>query len=132
MNRPGAARQALAQANRQLDRTGVWIAHPGHVGASLDGSTVARIIEWIGTVAGALAAGGRTGFVLTGGETAAIALDHLAVDSITIADEVQPGIPGAVLAGGTGDGLPIVTKAGGFGDPAAIYDSIGWLRSRPA
>lgn len=132
LNRPGAARQALAQANRQLDRTGVWIAHPGHVGASLDGSTVARIIEWIGTVAGALAAGGRTGFVLTGGETAAIALDHLAVDSITIADEVQPGIPGAVLAGGTGDGLPIVTKAGGFGDPAAIYDSIGWLRSRPA
>lgn len=132
LGRPGAARRALAEASRQLDRAGVWIAHPGHVGASIDGSLVTRIIEWIGTVAGALAAGGRTGFVLTGGETAAIAVDHLAVDSITIAGEIQPGIPGAVLSGGTGDGLPIVTKAGGFGDPAALYDAIGWLRSRPA
>lgn len=128
----GAARRALAAAARQFDRAGVWIAHPGHLGAAIEGPTVNRVIEWIGTVAGALAAGGRTGFVLTGGETAAIALDHLAVDSITIAGEVQPGIPGAVLAGGSGDGLPIVTKAGGFGDPAAIYDGIGWLRSRPA
>ena len=132
LGRSGAARRALAEASRQLDRDGVWIAHPGHVGSSIDGSLVTRIIEWIGTVAGALAAGGRTGFVLTGGETAAIAVDHLAVDSITIAGEIQPGIPGAVLSGGTGDGLPIVTKAGGFGDPAALYDGIGWLRSRPA
>ena len=132
LGRSGAARRALAEASRRLDRDGVWIAHPGHVGSSIDGSLVTRIIEWIGTVAGALAAGGRTGFVLTGGETAAIAVDHLAVDSITIAGEIQPGIPGAVLSGGTGDGLPIVTKAGGFGDPAALYDGIGWLRSRPA
>ncbi len=132
LKQSGAARRALAEASRSLDADGVWIAHPGHVGASIDDSSVARIIDWIGTVAGALGAGGRTGFVLTGGETAAIALDHLAVDSITIAGEIQPGIPGAVLAGGTGDGLPVVTKAGGFGDPAAIYDGIGWLRSRPA
>ena len=132
LDRPGAARRALTEASRQLERDGVWIAHPGHVGPSIDGSLVTRIIEWIGTVAGALAVGGRTGFVLTGGETAAIALGHLAVDSITIAGEIQPGIPGAVLAGGTGDGLPVVTKAGGFGDPAAIYDGIGWLRSQPA
>ena len=132
LGRSGAARQALNEASHQLDRDGVWIAHPGHVGTTIDGSSVTRIIEWIGTVAGALAAGGRTGFVLTGGETAAIAVDHLAADSITIAGEIQPGIPGAVLSGGTGDGLPIVTKAGGFGDPAAIYDGIGWLRSRPA
>jgi uncharacterized protein YgbK (DUF1537 family) len=131
LNRPGAARQALNEAGRQLDRYGVWIAHPGHVGTPIDESSVTRIINWIGTVASALAAGGRTGFVLTGGETAAIALENLAADSITIAGEIQPGIPGAVLSGGTGDGIPIVTKAGGFGDPAALYDGIGWLRSRP-
>ncbi len=133
LHRNGAARRALQAAARRLDHDGVWIAHPGHVGSEIEPSIVQRIIDWIGTVAGALAAsGGRTGLVLTGGETAAIALDHLAASSITIAGEVQPGVPGAFLSGGAGDGMPIVTKAGGFGDPAAIYDAIGWLRSRPA
>ena len=130
LGRRGAARLALADADRQFASNGVWIAHPGHVGRAIAGATVGRIIDWIGTVASALVAGGRTGFLLTGGETAAIALDHLAAESITILGEVQPGIPGAALSGGTGDGLPIVTKAGGFGNPAAIYDGIGWLRSR--
>ena len=133
LHRVGAARRALQAAARQLDRNGVWIAHPGHVGAAIEPAIVKRVIDWIGTVAGALAATGRRpGLVLTGGETAAIALDHLAASSITIAGEVQPGIPGAFLTGGSGDGMPIVTKAGGFGDPAAIYDAIGWLRARPA
>ena len=129
----GSTRRALAAANAQLQRDGVWIAHPGHVGVDLHPEMVDRLVEWIGTVAGALASGGgRTGFVFTGGETAAIALEKLAASAIEICFEIQPGIPGALVSGGVSDGLPVVTKAGGFGNDAAIYEAIAWLRSLPA
>ncbi len=127
----GSARRALLAAGEQLASSGVWIAHPGHTRADLNSQTVARLVSWIGTLTcGLTSAGGRTGFVLTGGETAAIALEHLNASSITIAAEVQPGIPGGFIGGGMGNELPIVTKAGGFGNETAIYDAIAWLRLR--
>jgi uncharacterized protein YgbK (DUF1537 family)/GNAT superfamily N-acetyltransferase len=56
------------------------------------------------------------GLVVTGGATARAVMEALEERTITLAGEVEPGVP----VGRLGSGLPIVTKAGGFGGPATL------------
>jgi 4-hydroxythreonine-4-phosphate dehydrogenase len=58
------------------------------------------------------------GLVLTGGETARATLQALAVRSLTLAGEIQPGI--ALACADCARPLPLAIKAGGFGSPDAL------------
>ena len=68
------------------------------------GPVVAAVKEQIG------------GLVVTGGATAREVMEALGERTISLAGEVEPGVPYGRLGGG----LPIVTKAGGFGGPATL------------
>lgn len=58
--------------------------------------------------------------VLTGGETALLALRALGVHSLMLRGEFAPGIPWAVAQGGAAQDRTIVTKSGGFGAASAL------------
>ena len=60
--------------------------------------------------------------VLCGGDTAALVCHALRVRAIELRQEIAPGIPCGILAGGPFDGLPVVTKSGGFGSPDALIE----------
>jgi uncharacterized protein YgbK (DUF1537 family) len=62
----------------------------------------------------------RPPLFLSGGDTASLVCRALGVREIRLWDEIAPGIPRGVLAGGLFDGAPVVTKAGGFGAPDAL------------
>ena len=58
--------------------------------------------------------------VLSGGSTASLVCQALAVTHIELQNEIAPGIPLGILRGGVFDGFPVVTKSGAFGDPGAL------------
>ena len=56
-----------------------------------------------------------SGLVLSGGETAEMILGNLGANGIWLINEVQPGVPLGIVAGGELDGMPVITKAGALG-----------------
>jgi uncharacterized protein YgbK (DUF1537 family) len=54
--------------------------------------------------------------LLTGGETALLALQALNAHSIQLRGELAPGIPWGVVEGGDAHGRIVITKSGGFGE----------------
>jgi D-threonate/D-erythronate kinase len=60
--------------------------------------------------------------ILTGGETALLAVHALEADSFILQGEMAPGIPWGLIQGGLANGCVVVTKSGGFGAPAAFND----------
>jgi uncharacterized protein YgbK (DUF1537 family) len=58
--------------------------------------------------------------VLTGGDTALLALRALGVHSLVLRGEFAAGIPWAVAQGGLAQDRIIVTKSGGFGTATAL------------
>ena len=53
--------------------------------------------------------------ILTGGDTALLALAALGAHSIVLRGEVAAGIPWGEIQGGVADGRVVITKSGGFG-----------------
>ena len=60
--------------------------------------------------------------VLTGGDTALLALRALEVQSLILQGEFAPGIPWGFAQGGMAEGKTVVTKSGGFGTSSALHD----------
>jgi len=50
-----------------------------------------------------------------GGESAQLVCGALGARTMTLQDEIAPGVPWAIVNGGIADGIPVATKAGGFG-----------------
>ncbi|MFM9595073.1 four-carbon acid sugar kinase family protein [Streptomyces scabiei] len=67
--------------------------------------------------------------VITGGETAATALQPLGVTGIDLLDEPEPGVVRGLLTGPLP--LPVLIKAGGFGDDAMLLRLCHLIRHRP-
>jgi uncharacterized protein YgbK (DUF1537 family) len=68
--------------------------------------------------------------ILTGGETAQLAVRALAAHSFILQGEFAPGIPWGTMQGGEAHGCTVVTKSGGFGLPSAFNDILAALRGR--
>ncbi len=68
--------------------------------------------------------------ILTGGETAQLAVGALGAHSFVLQGEFAPGIPWGVVQGGDAHGLAVVTKSGGFGAPRVFRDILAALRGR--
>ncbi len=68
--------------------------------------------------------------VLSGGDTASLVCRALSAHGIQVHDEILPGIPHGVLAGGSYDQLPVATKAGGFGEPEALIQVADFFACR--
>ncbi|MGB8029600.1 MAG: four-carbon acid sugar kinase family protein [Terracidiphilus sp.] len=68
--------------------------------------------------------------ILTGGETAQLAVRALGAHSFILQGEFAPGIPWGVVQGGDAHGCTVVTKSGGFGSPAAFNEILAALRGR--
>jgi D-threonate/D-erythronate kinase len=62
--------------------------------------------------------------ILTGGETAMLAVHALDAHSFILQGELAPGIPWGLVQGGDAHGCVVVTKSGGFGAPTAFNDMI--------
>ena len=70
------------------------------------------------------------GLILTGGQTARMVLDGLAVKHITIGGEVEIGMPWATAMIPVDEAhqpVTLVTKAGGFGDDTALVTAAEFL-----
>ncbi|HHY35936.1 MAG TPA: four-carbon acid sugar kinase family protein [Firmicutes bacterium] len=70
-----------------------------------------------------------SGFVLTGGDTAASVISFLGSSGIELESEVSPGVPVGKLVGGPYDGRPVVTKAGGFGGKDVLCEAAKMLQN---
>jgi uncharacterized protein YgbK (DUF1537 family) len=68
--------------------------------------------------------------VLTGGETAQLAVKALDAHSFILQGEFAPGIPWGVIQGGDAHGCTVVTKSGGFGSPTIFNEILAALRGR--
>ncbi len=68
--------------------------------------------------------------ILTGGETAQLAVRALAAHSFILQGEFAPGIPWGTMQGGDAHGCTVVTKSGGFGSPTAFIEILAGLRGR--
>lgn len=68
--------------------------------------------------------------VLTGGDTALLALHALGVHSLVLRGECAPGIPWGMAEGGIANGTLVVTKSGGFGGEPALNDVLAMLEWR--
>jgi uncharacterized protein YgbK (DUF1537 family) len=68
--------------------------------------------------------------VLTGGDTALLALRALGVDSLLLAGECAPGVPWGTAANGIANGATVVTKSGGFGAASTLNDVLAMLAGR--
>jgi uncharacterized protein YgbK (DUF1537 family) len=66
--------------------------------------------------------------VLTGGETAMLAVRALEAHSFILQGEIAPGIPWGFVQGGVAHGCTVVTKSGGFGAPTAFNDILAALQ----
>ena len=88
-------------------------------------------IEWEGAGASQIRAAFDSfhprALVLTGGDTALLALRTLEVQSLILQGEFAPGIPWGVAEGGLADGKTVVTKSGGFGTSSALHDILAIL-----
>jgi uncharacterized protein YgbK (DUF1537 family) len=67
------------------------------------------------------------GLVLTGGETAELILRNLGSRGMWLIDEVQPGVPLGIVAGGELEGMPVITKAGALGKEDTLAISARYL-----
>jgi uncharacterized protein YgbK (DUF1537 family) len=68
--------------------------------------------------------------ILTGGETAELAVRALDAHSFILQGELMPGIPWGIVQGGDAHGSTVVTKSGGFGSPNALNEILAALRGR--
>jgi uncharacterized protein YgbK (DUF1537 family) len=68
--------------------------------------------------------------ILTGGETAQLAVRALDAHSFILQGELSPGIPWGAVQGGDAHGCTVVTKSGGFGAPNALNEILAALRGR--
>ena len=68
--------------------------------------------------------------ILTGGETALLAVRALAAHSFILQGEFAPGVPWGTVQGGDAHGCIVVTKSGGFGSPTAFNEILAVLRGR--
>lgn len=68
--------------------------------------------------------------ILTGGETAELAVRALDAHSFILQGELMPGIPWGVVQGGDAHGCTVVTKSGGFGSLNALNEILTALRGR--
>jgi uncharacterized protein YgbK (DUF1537 family) len=66
--------------------------------------------------------------VLTGGDTAELAVRALEAHSFILQGELAPGIPWGIVQGGDAHGCTVVTKSGGFGSPTALNEILAALR----
>lgn len=66
--------------------------------------------------------------ILTGGETALLAVNALEAHSFILHGELAPGIPWGVIQGGAAHGCVVVTKSGGFGAPTAFNEILATFR----
>jgi D-threonate/D-erythronate kinase len=66
--------------------------------------------------------------ILTGGDTALLAVHALEAHSFILQGEIAPGIPWGLIQGGTAHGCTVVTKSGGFGAPSVFNDILAALR----
>lgn len=69
--------------------------------------------------------------ILTGGDTALLAVQALEAHSFLLQGELAPGIPWGLVQGGVAHGCLVVTKSGGFGAPSVFNDILAAF-SRPA
>ena len=58
--------------------------------------------------------------LLTGGDTALLALTALGAHSILVRGELAPGIPWGIVQGGVANDRIAITKSGGFGEPETL------------
>lgn len=65
--------------------------------------------------------------ILTGGETALLAMQALGAHSLLLGGEFAPGIPWSRLQGGMADGCIVFTKSGGFGSTTVLGDILAVL-----
>jgi uncharacterized protein YgbK (DUF1537 family) len=65
--------------------------------------------------------------ILTGGDTALLALRALGASSIKLRGEVAPGIPWGVIDGGVADQRTVITKSGGFGAASTLREILTTL-----
>jgi D-threonate/D-erythronate kinase len=68
--------------------------------------------------------------ILTGGDTAALALAALNAEAIILHGELAPGIPWGTLEGGLAHNCTVVTKSGGFGTETSLTDAVAFIRER--
>ena len=68
--------------------------------------------------------------ILTGGETALLAVHALEAHSFILQGEISPGIPWGLIQGGAAHGCVVVTKSGGFGAPEAFNEILAALQGR--
>lgn len=66
--------------------------------------------------------------ILTGGETALLAVRALDAHSFIPQGEFAPGIPWGILQGGEAHGCTVVTKSESFGSPTAFNEILAALR----
>jgi D-threonate/D-erythronate kinase len=66
--------------------------------------------------------------ILTGGETALLAVHALQAHSFILQGEISPGIPWGLVQGGIAHGCVVVTKSGGFGGPEAFNEILAALQ----
>jgi uncharacterized protein YgbK (DUF1537 family) len=68
--------------------------------------------------------------ILTGGETALLAVHALEAHSFILQGEISPGIPWGLIQGGLAHGCVVVTKSGGFGSPDAFNEILTALQGQ--
>lgn len=82
-----------------------------------------KIVDALGSIIEIITAKDKVGgLILTGGDTAKAVCERLGIISLTLFNEVEPGIP----IGKTVNGKPmyIVTKSGAFGSPEALTHAL--------
>jgi uncharacterized protein YgbK (DUF1537 family) len=89
-----------------------------------------RFAELTARIIGHRPRGTISGIVVTGGDGARALVDALNASSISLRDEVLPGVPIGILVGGPANGLTVATKAGGFGDVDALVKAVDSVRFR--
>jgi D-threonate/D-erythronate kinase len=68
--------------------------------------------------------------IVTGGETALLAVHALEAHSFILQGEISPGIPWGLIQGGLAHGSVVVTKSGGFGSPGAFNEILTALQGQ--
>jgi len=76
----------------------------------------------------AFASSAPQALILTGGETALLAVHALEAHSFILQGEIAPGIPWGLVQGGAAHGCVVVTKSGGFGSPAIFNEILAAFR----
>lgn len=117
---------ALLAAHLRAGHDVIVTPDPHEPDRSGEAGIAQTIAERLGAIV-ARAAGQLGGLVLTGGSTAAALLPHLGIGALSLAAQVEPGVPAMVAQDGLA-GLPIITKAGGFGDRETLVRARAFLR----